>query len=614
MTLTTVSASDPLNGVKDHHLTQKRYYRSPYTLFFSFYKKGFINVLVALVFLFITAAGQTLPAVLTARALTELGSRGFTDQFVIYCALIAVVSVIFVISGFISSYIFFITASGYERDIRQEFYDVIQSHSLTFHDEHNSSKLLAMGMTEIQQMRMGIFPSQRMLITSLFTISISLWFITNINPLYGALTLLGAIIYLLLAYRTAQKISPVRRNLAKEVGNLTESSQEIFRGIDVVRGLSAGEREKGRFNKRSLNYANLSRTESRFQAFYYPSLALLLLTVVIFGLAGMDVVSGKAEVGQLIEAVAILLMLQATTRMIPMAFLMVQAGLINSRRVWDVLHWADPQPDTAVTNEAHGEIDWKGDITFDGVVFTYTGDVTKAALKDISVEIPRGSKVALIGGPGSGKSTFLKLLLRLYDPQQGEIRVDNQNISELPALEVRRHVARVEQEIFLFQGTIRENIGFSNPSASDDQLIEAAKAAQAWEFIQQMPKQLDTVIGERGVTLSGGQRQRLGIARAILANPDILLLDDSVSAVDSHTEMLLRKALDNLLDNRTSFTVTQRLNTLVRADKILLFEKGQLLVHGTHEELLKCCTEYQKIFELLPESEQLLATRGGAQT
>ncbi|MCK4849309.1 MAG: ATP-binding cassette domain-containing protein, partial [Candidatus Heimdallarchaeota archaeon] len=225
----------------------------------------------------------------------------------------------------------------------------------------------------------------------------------------------------------------------------------------------------------------------------------------------------------------------------------------------------------------------------------------KYALEDINITIPKGSKVAIIGGPGSGKSSFLKLLLRLYDPSEGTITINNIPMTEIPAFNIREGVCMVEQEVFLFSASIRENIAFARPSSSLSKIEMAAENAQARPFIQKLPQGFDTVIGERGITLSGGQRQRLAIARALLADPKVLLLDDSASAIDSKTEMLLRKALDNLMKNRTSIVVTQRLATLVDSDFIILFEKGKICAIGPHDTLLKESPQYRKIFANLPE-------------
>ncbi|MFW9959186.1 MAG: ATP-binding cassette domain-containing protein, partial [Candidatus Odinarchaeota archaeon] len=226
-----------------------------------------------------------------------------------------------------------------------------------------------------------------------------------------------------------------------------------------------------------------------------------------------------------------------------------------------------------------------------------------------------GSRIALIGGPGAGKSSLLKLLLRLYDPTMGEIRVGGVNLRNVSTKSVRNVVGLVEQDIFLFRMTIRENIAFGRSGASNEEIISAAKRAQADEFIVEMPEGYDSMIGERGMTLSGGQRQRLAIARAMVQNPKILLLDDSVSAVDAQTEYLMRKALDEVMKDRTSITVTQRLRTLIESDMVIILDKGHLVASGRHEDLLRESEHYRRVFERLPGAQELLATiskRGGS--
>ena len=593
-------------------IRKNTHYRSSVTMFFSIYRKSPIILLIAIIFLLLTSLGQTLPAILTGLALGELEINGFTNDFLIFSGLIVLFSFMFVVAGFIGSYSFYKAGAAFERDIRQESFDVIQEHSLSFHDNENSSQLLSKLTNEITQMRAGIFPSQRMLIATCFAIILTLYFLYQISPFYSTITLIGIIIYAYFAFIVARKINPVRRNLAIEIGNLTESSQEIFRGIEVVRGLSAEQREKEKFSVQSSSYSDLMRTEGRLQAFYMPTLIISALTAVIFALALIDVWNGKILISELIQSVALLFTLQMTTRTMPAAFLMIQAGLINAKRIWNIMNWQDPQPDEALDELGLEEsINWKGDIVFENIDFSYGNGNKKLALKNFNISIHGGSKVAVIGSPGGGKSTVLKLLLRLYDPQIGKITIDGKNYSEIPASIIRKHVSRVEQELFLFTGTIKENISFSNPHATDEEIIAVAKAAQAHEFIDQMPEKYASIIGERGITLSGGQKQRIGIARALLANPDILLLDDSVSAVDSRTEYYLRKALDNLMENRTSFTVTQRLVTLVNADYIMLLDKGEIIGFGNHKDLIKRSREYQRIFELLPKSEQIEASFDG---
>lgn len=584
---------------------KRKFYRSGTTLFLSFIKKSPFLVVLSFLILIISSLTTTLPSVLIGVALDELEANGYSQHFIEIGISILIIAFGYFLITFIANYLFLSVAFNFERSLRQEYFDRIQNHSLTFHDENNSSKLLSIGMTEIQQIRMGIQPSARLIFTALFSMVITSIFMFSIHPLYGFINIFGLILYIFLAYQYSSRISPIRYKLAESNAKITEISQEIFRGIEVVHGFSSTEREKNRFTKESDNYRKISRTEGRLQAFYLPGIILLLMTSLILALGVTDVYNGNISAGNLISAVAMLFTLQRFNFMVPMGLLNVRAALTNSNRLLEKLNWQDPQPDYAI--ESNSEINWKGDIEFDKVTFSY-GNNGKAALKDISLKIPSGSKVALIGGPGSGKSTFLKLLLRLYDPQIGTIKIDKYDYASIPATDIRKNVSRVEQEIFLFGGTIKENISFAKPEASDEEIITAAKAAQAHDFIKEMPQKYDSFLGERGVTLSGGQRQRVAIARTLLADANILLLDDSVSAVDSKTELLLRKALDNLMMNRTSITVTQRLNTLVRADIIILLDKGKVIGLGTHNELLRTSMEYKRIFELLPKSEQIQVT------
>jgi ATP-binding cassette subfamily B protein len=237
------------------------------------------------------------------------------------------------------------------------------------------------------------------------------------------------------------------------------------------------------------------------------------------------------------------------------------------------------------------------------------------ALRNFNITIPGGSRVALIGGPGGGKSSILKLLLRLYDPTDGSIRVGGVNLRDVTTENVREVVGLVEQDIFLFRMSVSDNIAFGRHDASEEEIVEAAKRAQAHEFIVDLPEQYDSMIGERGMTLSGGQRQRLAIARAIIQDPKILLLDDSVSAVDAQTEFLMRKALDEVMVNRTSITVTQRLRTLMESDLVIIVDRGEIIAAGCHEDLLRDSEHYRKIFERLPGAKKLLASvpaRGGS--
>jgi ATP-binding cassette subfamily B protein len=385
---------------------------------------------------------------------------------------------------------------------------------------------------------------------------------------------------------------------------MTENSQEIFRGMDVVRSFNAQSDEMNKFAENSLAYRDLSKREGRLAAFYYPGLVLLLLTATVFAVSLNEVRAGNIDFDEMIIVVGLLITLQILNFQMPFALLELRAALVNSNRLWEKLNWQDTQE--KLVDEIEVDVDWTGNISFNNVGFAYSEEFRRS-IDDVNFEIPAKNKVALIGGPGSGKSTIFRLLLQLYQPQEGSISIGGVDLLKINNTEIRNHIAMVEQEVFLFSGTIRENIGFTKMDATDEEIIEAAKAAQAWEFISKFSDQLETEIGERGITLSGGQRQRIAIARAILADPQILLLDDSSSAIDAKTEVQIRKALDNLSQDRLTITVTQRLNTLVNSDIIILMEKGKIIGFGNHEELLKSNSKYQLIFQLLPENERLRA-------
>ena len=490
-----------------------------------------------------------------------------------------------------------------QRDMRQEFYEVIQDHSMAFYDVNDSGVILSMGMNEINQIRMAIHPGFRMLLSSLLSIIITTVLLVQYDWIVGVVLAVSFIIYLIIAWRYAAKVGPIRQKLATDLGDLSAISQEMFRGVEVVRAFDNHEREIDKFNMKSLEYAEDMKREGYLSAFYWPALITIVVTAGAFAY-GLWMVTSSASttftIGVLISILSLLISLNRQNFMIPQRLIFLQAGLENSQRLWNMMAFNDPlqQPEEPI------EGDWEKDIHFKNVIFTYPG-TEKVVLKNISFTIPAGSKVALIGGPGSGKSTILKLLLRFYDPTEGSIEVDGTSISSMHTNYVRSNVTMVEQDIFLFSDTLKANIAFARPDASDEEIKTAAERAQIAQFIESLPEKYNTVIGERGVTLSGGQRQRVAIARALLSDPKLLLLDDSTSAVDIKTELRLRYAMEELMKDRTSIVVTQRLTTLVAADIIILMKRGEIVDIGSHGELLERCDDYQFMCQHLPMAESM---------
>ena len=541
-------------------------------------------------------------------------SLGLTPEFVTACWLIFGLALLLFVTYIIVGFSFAIITLRWERDARQEFFETIQGNSMTFHDQVDSKQMLAVAMQDIRWVRFSLNPALRniiMAVGSLVFASIMLTWIDiqeGVFPVLGVIVAIGSPLYLFFAYRYAVAIEPVRRARSEQNEKLTAVSQEVFRGIEVVRAFGAEELESGKFKGVSKEYERLLAKEGRLAAFYIPNLILTVTTAAAFLYSANQVILGVFPLGTLVKAIALLAVVDGFSHMLPRFLLVIRGGHVNAQRIVDILDWADPlkEPDTPVKN-----IDWAGDIVLENVNFKYAsgngvGDENEGpyALRDLNLRIPGGSRVALIGGPGSGKSTILKLLLRLYDPTDGKILIGSTDLSKVSTRDARDAVGLVEQNIFLFKRSVRDNIAFGKIDATLDDVITAATRAQASEFIEELAEGYDTVIGERGMTLSGGQRQRLAIARTLLQDPKILLLDDSVSAIDARTEFQLRKALDEVMTGRTSITVTQRLRTLLEADMVIIMEKGMVVAVGDHQELIRTSEHYKRIFRRLPGAER----------
>ncbi len=592
----------------------------------------------AIILTIISTVLVTIPSIIIGLAVNELRdpadpsgltpALSLTPQFILYIWIIIGLALLYMGLYFVVGWVWAIVTLRWERDARQDFFEALQEYSMTFHDEVDSKRLLSVAMQDITWVRFSLNPAIRNILGGFISFGITMIILIQIDfrpiiqnfvvvsffgqsislPVYTIIMVIGTPLYLILSYRYANAVEPVRRKRSEDMELLTARTQGVFQGIEVVRAFGTERVEQEKFHEISKAYEQSVTKEGRLAAFYLPALVLVAMTTIAFFYSGYAVINGVLNPGEMITILVLLVALEGLNFHFPRMLLVLRGGYVNAQRIVDILNWEETliEPATEVT-----EVNWGGDIVFDNVSFKYGSEESNNdhyALKEFNITIPSGSRVALIGGPGGGKSTILKLLLRLYDPTEGSITVGGANLRDVTTTSVRDAVGLVEQDIFLFRMSVHDNISFGRSQATLVEIEDAAKRAQAHEFIVELPEGYDTIIGERGMTLSGGQRQRLAIARAIIQDPKILLLDDSVSAVDAQTEFLMRKALNEVMANRTSITVTQRLRTLKESDLIIIVDKGRLISAGCHDDLLRDSEHYRRIFERLPGAQKLLAT------
>lgn len=396
------------------------------------------------------------------------------------------------------------------------------------------------------------------------------------------------------AVAIGRKIKDYTRRSQGTLGNLTSVLQETFSGVKVIKAFGTEAQEDRRFRAENRHFYNFIRKVLKYDSASAPVIEVL----ASFGIAAITwygvqrVLSGAITAGELTSFIASVVMMYGPVKKLTKTSNTIQKSIGAAERVFEIM---DEVPDIVDPADAKALSDVKGDVLFRAVSFAYEAE---PILKNFSLHARPGEVVALVGPSGAGKSTIAGLLTRFYDPQQGAILIDGQDIREVTLSSLKQNLALVDQETFLFNTTIAENISYGARDASPEQIREAARQAFADEFINQLPDGYQTSIGDRGLRLSGGQRQRLCIARAILRSAPILILDEATSALDTESEAMVQKALANLMRNRTTFVIAHRLSTIMHADKILVLEEGRIVQSGSHQELLRQGGLYQKLYEM----------------
>lgn len=478
-------------------------------------------------------------------------------------------------------------------DLRNAIQTKLTLLSFSFHDQSETGQLLSRTVQDVERIRFLTGRASLRVLDSLFLAVGTAVVLISMN---SRLALLVVLVLPLLAHRAlylGSRLRPLGVEIQNQLGVLTTRLEQNLRGMRVVKAFAQEQAEIEKFERENTTWFQLSNQNARIQAVNTPMLDLLanIGTVIIIWYGGTLAINGQLTLGELVAFSTYLGQLFNPIRMLGMIIPAIAMASASAERIFEIL---DAIPD--VHNHPHAKVlpPVTGHVQFKDVSFSYSN--TRTVLEHVELDVKPGQIIALLGATGSGKSTITNLIPRFYDPTRGQILIDGHDIRMVTLQSLRSQIGMVLQETTLFIGTIQENIAFGRQGATLEQVIEAAKAAQAHEFIVEFPRGYDTIVGERGVTLSGGQKQRIALARALLTDPRILILDDATASVDTETERLIQKALDQLMENRTTFVIAHRLSTVRRADLILVLEKGRIIARGTHHELIQTSPLYAEVY------------------
>lgn len=487
-------------------------------------------------------------------------------------------------------------SQAFGADLREALFRKVQTFSFHNLDELDTGQLITRLTNDVTQMQEAIVMVLRMLVRAPLLLVGSLIMAVVTSPQLSFLPVILIPIVLALVVWIVKRATPLFTKVQERLDALNEVMQENLAGVRVVKAFVRGLHEIKRFGVANNNLADqtieAARTVAIIPAFMMLIMNFAIVSVLWFG--GVEVTRGGMHVGQIIAFVNYLTTTLFSLVMVSQMIIQMARAEASAKRIQAVL---DTVPDVQNRPNARQFMTGQGRVAFENVTFSYNGNGGDPVLKGVSFTAEPGQTVALLGTTGAGKSSLVHLIPRFYDVRSGRVTIDGVDVREIEQETLRRSIGVALQEVVLFSGTIRDNIRYGRPDASEEEVITAAKAAQAHDFILSFPQGYDTELGQRGVNLSGGQKQRIAIARALLVKPSILILDDSTSAVDVETEVKIQDALEKLMQNRTSFVIAQRISTVLNADKILVLEDGQVAAQGTHRELMASSPIYRDIYE-----------------
>lgn len=497
---------------------------------------------------------------------------------------------------------YYVTYAGHmmgarmERDMRKELFDQYEKFSFSYYDQNNSGQMMSKLVSDLFDISELAHHGPENLFISLIKIIGSFIFLFMINRMLAVPMLILVVLMLVFSYGQNKKMQETFMDNRRKIGDINSSLQDTLAGIRVVQSFANERIEQEKFNRSNENFLISKDANYRCMGSFMSGNAffqgMMYLVTLVFG--GFLIAHGRMEASDLAMYALYIGIFISPIQILVELTEMMQKGLSGFRRFLEVV---ETEPDIVDAADAKPLKNVKGNVCYEDVSFHYSDDDTPV-LSHVSFEIPAGKSIALVGPSGSGKTTICSLLPRFYDVTEGRVTIDGNDVRKLTLESLRSQIGLVSQDVYLFGGSIKDNIAYGKPDATMDEIVDAAKKANIHDFIMELPDKYDTFVGERGTRLSGGQKQRISIARVFLKNPPVLILDEATSALDNESERFIQKSLEELAKDRTTITIAHRLSTIRNADEILVVADCGIAERGTHEELLALDGIYARYYDM----------------